>query len=84
MVQKMEIGLFEAKTKLSELLRLAQAGKRITVTVRGKAVADILPHQEISAAGAAKAADALLAFMREHTETGRGIDLKALIDEGRP
>ncbi|WP_333840940.1 type II toxin-antitoxin system Phd/YefM family antitoxin [Pelomicrobium sp.] len=79
----MEIGLFEAKAKLSQLLRLAQAGNRITITVRGKAVADLLPHQGASSDKVADAADTMLAFMRDHRETGRGFDLKSLIEEGR-
>jgi prevent-host-death family protein len=37
-----EIGAFEAKTKFSELLRKVEQGERFTVTVRGRAVAEIL------------------------------------------
>ncbi len=37
------IGIFEAKTKLSEIVRRAEAGERITITVRGRPVADIVP-----------------------------------------
>ena len=37
------IGAFEAKTKLSELLRRVEQGERFTVTVRGKVVAELGP-----------------------------------------
>jgi len=39
------IGLFEAKTRLSEIVRKAEAGERFTITVRGRPVADIVPSQ---------------------------------------
>lgn len=42
---KIEIGAYEAKTKLPELLREVQAGKRFTITNRGKAVAELVPCQ---------------------------------------
>lgn len=40
-----EIGAFDAKTKLSEILRKVDQGERFTITVRGRAVADIVPSQ---------------------------------------
>ncbi len=40
-----EIGAFEAKTKLSEILRKVEQGERFTITLRGRAVADIVPSQ---------------------------------------
>jgi len=38
-----EIGAFDAKEKLSELLRELSQGQRYTITVRGKPVADLIP-----------------------------------------
>lgn len=38
-----EIGAFEAKTKLSELLRKVEQGERFTITVHGRPVAQLLP-----------------------------------------
>jgi prevent-host-death family protein len=37
------IGLFEAKTKLSEIVRRAESGERFTITVRGRPVAELGP-----------------------------------------
>jgi prevent-host-death family protein len=38
-----EIGAFEAKTHLSELLAQVEAGETVTITRRGKAVAQLVP-----------------------------------------
>lgn len=38
-----EIGSYDAKTKLPELLREVQGGRRYTITLRGKPVADLVP-----------------------------------------
>jgi prevent-host-death family protein len=39
-----EIGAFEAKTKLSALLDLVEAGEEILITRRGKVVAKLTPN----------------------------------------
>lgn len=38
-----EVGAFEAKTHLSELLAAVEAGETITITRRGKPVAELRP-----------------------------------------
>ena len=38
-----EIGAFEAKTHLSELLAEVEAGETVTITRRGKPVAQLVP-----------------------------------------
>ena len=38
-----EIGSYEAKTKLPEILRRVEAGESFTITNRGKPVADVVP-----------------------------------------
>lgn len=38
-----EIGSFDAKARLSELLREVQRGQRYTITLRGRPVADLVP-----------------------------------------
>ena len=38
-----EIGSYEAKTRLPELLREVQAGQCFTITLRGKPVASLAP-----------------------------------------
>ena len=38
-----EIGSYEAKTKLPEILRRVEAGESFTITNRGKPVAELIP-----------------------------------------
>jgi antitoxin (DNA-binding transcriptional repressor) of toxin-antitoxin stability system len=78
---KTEIGAYEAKTRLPELLRQVQAGKRFTITNRGKAVAELGPPTAARKDPAA-AIDKFLAFKKAHPVKGR-VDIKALIEEGR-
>lgn len=40
-----EIGSYDAKTKLPEILRRVEAGESFTITNRGKPVADIVPSR---------------------------------------
>lgn len=77
-----EVGSYEAKTKLPELLRGIQAGNRYTITLRGEAVADLVPALENTNSDAVAAVDDMLSFMQAH-QSGAGLDLKALIDDGR-
>lgn len=77
-----EIGSYEAKTKLPELLRGVQLGNRYTITLRGAPIADLIPS------GASQKNDvaAAVAQMRQLMETYPpilGIDTKALIENGR-
>jgi prevent-host-death family protein len=43
-----EVGLFEAKNKLSELVDRAERGEEVVITRRGKAVAKLVPAVELS------------------------------------
>lgn len=79
---KIEVGSYEAKTKLPELLRGIQAGNRYTITLRGEAVADLVPAENNKSLDAAAASDEMLAFMQAQKK-GDGVDLKSLINEGR-
>ena len=78
---KVEIGSYEAKTKLPELLRQVKAGKSFTITNHGKAIADLVPSNVAKIKDKAAAAEKLKAFMRANPV--RGVDIRALIDEGR-
>jgi prevent-host-death family protein len=79
---KIEIGAYEAKTKLPELLRQVQAGKLFTITNRGKAVADLVPSEGQTAKNPAAAIDQFLAFKKSNP-VRRKIDIRAAIEEGR-
>lgn len=75
-----EIGAYDAKTKLPELLRLVQEGQRFTITHRGKPVADLIPSSGADAIEG-DPVDALLAF--ERVPNIEAEDVSAWIAEGR-
>jgi antitoxin (DNA-binding transcriptional repressor) of toxin-antitoxin stability system len=77
-----EVGSYDAKTKLPELLRGIQAGSSYTITLRGEAVADLVPAQGNKQSAAAAAVDDMHAFMLSRKPVNPH-DLKALMDEGR-
>ena len=58
------IGAFEAKAQLSRLLRAVERGERFTITVRGKPVADLVPHRAEATQAVAAAVAALRAAPR--------------------
>jgi prevent-host-death family protein len=78
---KNEIGSYEAKTRLPELLRQVKSGKSFTITNRGVAVADLVPSKDRNGKDKGVAAERLKVFMR--ADPVDGIDIKALIEEGR-
>ena len=77
---KTTVGAYEAKTKLPELLRGVQAGKHYTITLRGEAIAELTPVAS-RRHGAVDAVEQLQRFRKEAPV--RGVDIKALIEEGR-
>jgi prevent-host-death family protein len=77
-----EIGSYEAKTKLPELLRGVQAGNRYTITLRGEAIADLVPAEGTKGDDGAAAVEQMRQLMLSG-EPVKGIDVKALITEGR-
>ena len=74
---KSEIGAYEAKTKLPELLRQVQAGKRFTITNRGKPVAELGPPAQLQQ-DAKAAIEAFQAF-RKANPVRRQVNIKELI-----
>ena len=78
---KIEIGSYEAKTKLPELLRQVKTGKSFTITNRGEAIADLVPSASVKAKDKVSATKNLKAFML--ADPVRGVKIKELIEEGR-
>ncbi len=79
-----EIGAYEAKTRLPELLREVRAGRRFTITDRGEAVADLVPSAAGMSVDATIAIDRFRAFMREHPlKAGGQVDVRSLVEAGR-
>jgi antitoxin (DNA-binding transcriptional repressor) of toxin-antitoxin stability system len=77
-----EIGSYEAKTKLPELLRGVQLGNRYTITLRGLVVAELIPPDISKQHAAAEAVADMQRFISSH-DAMEGIDTKALIEDGR-
>lgn len=75
-----EVGVFEAKTRLSELVdQVASGGEEVLITKRGKPVARLLP---VVGGSQVEDALALLLAAREASKPGSQ-SLRDLIDEGR-
>jgi antitoxin (DNA-binding transcriptional repressor) of toxin-antitoxin stability system len=77
-----EIGSYEAKTKLPELLRGIQAGNRYTITLRGLPVAELVSPQGGKDGDAVAAVEQMRLLMTTNAPIS-GIDVKAMINEGR-
>lgn len=75
-----EVGAFEAKNRLSELLRAAEAGRSVVITRRGRAVARLVPVDDDPSLDLAAIREAL-AEVRDGIE-GR-VDVRELVREGR-
>lgn len=79
-----EVGAFEAKNKLSELLDLAEGGEEVVITRHGKEVARLVPPQGTVNRDEARAA---MQRLRERAKKENlGITLEEVMawrDEGR-
>ena len=78
----LEVGSYEAKTKLPELLRGVQSGNRYTITLRGEPIADLVPAEGVKHADAMAAVEDMRRFMRAAPPV-KALDLKAILNEGR-
>jgi prevent-host-death family protein len=77
-----EVGAFEAKNRLSELLRRAESGEEIAITNRGRIVARLVPPRPgFDREEALRAVERIRA--RRKGVTLSGLKIKDLIEEGR-
>lgn len=75
-----EIGSYDAKTKLPEILRRVEAGERFTITNRGKPVADLIP----SRSGSDQRVDGAIAnILKAKKHIVSNEELSELKDKGR-
>ena len=78
-----EIGAFEAKNTLGNLLDLVEKGEEVVITRRGKRVARLVPDTSTkNREEARRAAERILE--RSKGVTLGGLKIKDLINEGRP
>ena len=75
-----EIGSYEAKTTLPEILRRVGAGEEFTITNRGKPIADVIPSRDNERSKTVAAIENILAA-RKHVVSSE--DLLGLKNEGR-
>ncbi len=75
-----EVGAFEAKTRLSELLRETEGGKTFIIRRRGKEVARLVPPRDPDIADPRDLAAAFRTVRRRVRGT---IKVRDLIDSGR-
>jgi len=78
---KQNISVSQAKNQFPRLLREVQAGKRYTITLRGKAVADLIPTKDTRHHDAAEAVEQMERFMSEAAVVSS--DIRKLIEQGR-
>lgn len=79
-----EVGSFEAKTHLSELLDRASRGEKIVITKRGKPVAMLGPPPVEEKKDIKKIVKEMLAYRDKHGPTlGPDLTVRQMIEEGR-
>lgn len=76
------VGLFEAKTHLSELVARAERGEEVIITRHNRPVAKLVPVAEALPDATSRHA-AVAALLRSARGRTLGMDWKALRDEGR-
>jgi prevent-host-death family protein len=77
-----QIGAFEAKSRLGQLLDRVEAGEEIVITRRGKVVARLVPPSSTFDRERSRAAAQRIREIRKGNTLG-GLRIKDLIEEGR-
>ena len=79
------IGLFEAKAKLSEIVRKVEQGERFTITVRGRAAAEVVPVQPAAPKHTPEEIEEAYERLRNPRIEGVSHEtIRSWIEEGRP
>ena len=78
----MNVGVYEAKARLSELLKEVRTGKEIVITSHGKPIARLVPAEEGRAPDRARAVRSIRALSKR-LNIRTTVPLRSLIDEGR-
>ncbi|MGH8729483.1 MAG: type II toxin-antitoxin system Phd/YefM family antitoxin [Burkholderiales bacterium] len=78
----MNIGIYEAKSRLSDLLDKVRSGKEIIITRHGEPVAKLVPMNPRAALDRARTVREVRALSKR-LNIRAGTSLRKLIDEGR-
>jgi len=76
-----KVNAFEAKTRLSELLRETEQGVSYIICRRGKEVARLTPP--VKETKEIKLKDVLSSFLQIREQISRKVNIRELIEEGR-
>ena len=76
-----EIGAFEAKTRLPQLLRRVQAGERFVITRHNRPVAELIPVRAHDSDKVRSAIESLKAFQETHSLGG--LSVRRIVEAGR-
>ena len=76
------IGIYEAKSKLSELVKRTEAGQEITITRRGRPVAKLVPARRARRLDRSALIDEIIAFSKT-VRLKRPFNLRKAIESGR-
>jgi len=71
-----EYGVYEAKTKLPDLIKQVQKGERVTITNRGEPVADLVPSASRSAQQTIEAIAAIKAMRTGSIDKAEFIEMR--------
>ena len=72
-----EYGVYEAKTKLPDLIKQVQQGERITITNRGEPVADLVPSASRAAQQTIEAITAIKAMRSGNIDQAQFAEMRA-------
>jgi prevent-host-death family protein len=75
------IGIYEARTRWSELIARVAKGEEITITRHGAPVAKLVPSDGRAKTSVLEAIAEMREFGRKHKL--RGLSIKQMIEEGR-
>ena len=76
-----EVGAFEAKTHLPQLLKRVQQGERFVITRHKHPVAELIPFRQQDTDRIRAAINGLKEFQRTHSLGG--LSVREMIEEGR-
>lgn len=76
-------GIYEAKTRLNELLKRVQQGERLTITNRGMPVAELIPSASGERSRVAEAIATIKSLRRKSKSSVSSVELKSFRESGR-
>ncbi len=79
------VGTYEAKTHLPRLLSQVEKGASITITRRGKPIAELVPADAAEKKDVKQVIEEMLNYRDQHGPVlGDDLTVRKMIEEGRP